>query len=138
MPELTDGVEYDQICREWRCKWSTTDGSDKLPLQAVQKILMEFLPELQAVPGVATVQRLVCGGCYDFKVITTVSEDKWGDWESKGFAPEEKFLAAVKAVPGVAAVESQSMTTKTFTPEESMTSSLMNAGFEALGEMMGE
>ena len=53
---------------------------------------------------------MVCGGCLDFKVIVALEEPKFGDWESKGFAPEEDFLAKVKAIDGITQVETQTFT----------------------------
>jgi len=42
--------------------------------------------------GVTSVQRVVCGGCHDFKVITCLDVDSFGAWEAAGFAPEADFL----------------------------------------------
>merc|ERR1740138_213559 len=53
----------------------------------------------------ASIQRVVCGGCHDFKVIAKLPSDKFGAWETAAFAPEADFLAAVKAINGVSAVE---------------------------------
>ena len=36
--------------------------------------------------------------------------DKYGAWEGAGHAPEEAFLAAAKAIPGVETVETQTFT----------------------------
>merc|ERR1719482_2522473 len=46
----------------------------------------------------------------DFKVVTSVKADKFPKWEEDKFAPEEDFLAALKAIPGVSAVETQTYT----------------------------
>ena len=51
MPAITDGVEFDTVAREWRLKWSTTDGSDKAPLAAVQKVLNAHLPAIKVRAG---------------------------------------------------------------------------------------
>lgn len=69
-----------------------------------------MISEVKAVDGVKSVQRVVCGGCLDFKVITALSADKFGAWESANFAPETSFLAAVRAIPGVTFVETQTYT----------------------------
>ena len=66
MPEITKGVTFDNIAREWRCKWSA--DKDKASLDAAQDLLKTTLAEVKAVPGVKSVQRVVCGGCLDFKV----------------------------------------------------------------------
>merc|ERR1719326_2479244 len=71
--EITSGVEFDTIAREWRMKWSADD--DKKSLASAQVALNEVLPTLKALPGVKSVQRVVCGGCLDFKVITALEAD---------------------------------------------------------------
>ena len=60
---------------------------------------------------VQNVQRVVCGGCKDFKVITSLPSDKFKEWESShNFAPEAKFLEKVKSIDGVFKVETQTFT----------------------------
>ena len=105
---ITDGVEFDTVAREWRCKWSADD--DKASLAAAQKVLSELTPTIKGVAGVKSVQRVVCGGCLDFKVITALDGEKFGAWEEAGFAPEEDFLAELKAIPGISLVETQTFT----------------------------
>ena len=65
--KITDGVEFDTIAREWRLKWSP--DNDKKSLAAVQQSLNIFLPAIKKIDGVQSVQRIVCGGCLDYKVI---------------------------------------------------------------------
>ena len=89
-------------------KWST--DSDKVSLAAAQKTLDSMVSELKGIEGVKSVQRVVCGGCLDFKVIVALPADKFGSWEQRQFAPEEKFLTAVKAIPGISTVETQTYT----------------------------
>jgi len=108
MVTITEGVEFDTIAREWRCKWSA-DG-DKKSLQEAQKLLESVLPEVKKVDGVKGVQRVVCGGCLDFKVITSLPAEKFGAWEEKEFAPEADFLKDLKAIPGISTVETQTYT----------------------------
>lgn len=67
--KITDGVEFDTIAREWRLKWSPDD--DKKSLAAVQQSLQVFLPAIKKIDGVKSVQRIVCGGCLDYKVAAT-------------------------------------------------------------------
>ena len=62
---------------------------------------------MKAVDGVQSVQRVVCGGCLDFKVVTALSADKYGAWEAADHAPEAAFLEAAKAIPGVTAVSTE-------------------------------
>lgn len=109
--EICAGVRFATVAREWRCKWSADD--DKASLQAAQGVLDSNLPALKALPGFQSVQRVVCGGCLDFKIITALEEPKFGEWDANGFAPEADVLAALKAVPGISQVETQ-----TFTLEE--------------------
>jgi len=108
MPEITKGVKFDNIAREWRLKWS--EDSDKASLAKVQVALDNALAEVSSVEGVGSIQRVVCGGCHDFKVITKLSAAAFADWEKASFAPEAEFLAAVKAIPGVSTVETQTYT----------------------------
>jgi len=109
MPSICAGVDFDTIAREWRCKW--TEDSDKASLQEVQKALDDVTPKLGAVAGVKHVQRVVCGGCHDFKVSISMPADKFPAWEEAAFAPEADFLEAVKKIKGVTAVETQTYTT---------------------------
>eukprot|EP00540_Astrosyne_radiata_P003270 CAMPEP_0116845428 /NCGR_PEP_ID=MMETSP0418-20121206/13262_1 /TAXON_ID=1158023 /ORGANISM="Astrosyne radiata, Strain 13vi08-1A" /LENGTH=112 /DNA_ID=CAMNT_0004476539 /DNA_START=112 /DNA_END=450 /DNA_ORIENTATION=- len=108
MPNVTPNVEFDTVAREWRCKWK--DEDDKASLVAAQKALEEILPEVKAVDGVKSVQRIVCGGCLDFKVITSLPADKFGAWDEKEFAPEKAFLEKLKSIPGIDTVETQTFT----------------------------
>eukprot|EP00965_Chrysotila_dentata_P162602 5369072-Pleurochrysis_carterae.AAC.2 len=89
-------------------KWSGDD--DKASLAAAQEALNAVLPTVKAVDGVKSVQRVVCGGCLDFKVITALDADKFGEWEEKEFAPESDFLEKVKAIDGISMVETQTFT----------------------------
>jgi hypothetical protein len=108
MVTITNGVEFDTIAREWRCKWSAE--SDKQSLQDAQKLLDETVPALKALDGVKDVQRVVCGGCLDFKVVTSLPIDKFKAWEATEFAPESDFLSKLKAIEGISVVETQTYT----------------------------
>lgn len=108
MIEITPGVQFNTIAREWRLKWS--EDSDKKSLQSVQQTLTIFENELKSIPGMKSVQRIVCGGCLDFKVIVALDAAEFGNWEGKKFAPEENFLNAVKAIEGVTQIETQTYT----------------------------
>jgi len=101
-------VKFDNIAREWRCKWS--DENDNASLMAAQALLDEVLPDLSSVEGVASVQRVVCGGCQDFKVVTKLLKKNFEDWEKAAFAPEADFLERLKKIPGVNFVETQTYT----------------------------
>lgn len=108
MATITEGVEFDTIAREWRCKWSA--DSDKKSLQEAQKLLNEVLPAIKTLDGVKDVQRVVCGGCLDFKVITSLPIEKFKAWEAKEFAPEADFLKKLKDIEGISTVETQNYT----------------------------
>ncbi|CAE7308516.1 unnamed protein product [Symbiodinium sp. CCMP2592] len=99
---------FNNIAREWRCKWSA-DG-EKASLKAAQAALEEVLPEIKKVDGLGSVQRVVCGGCLDFKVVVKLPADKFGDWEKTKFAPEEAFLGKLKGIEGISIVETQTYT----------------------------
>jgi len=108
MPAITPTVTFENIAREWRCKW--VEESDKTSLSAAQAALTDVLAELSSVEGVASVQRVVCGGCHDFKVVTKLTAAAFGDWEKNGFAPEAEFLSKLKSINGITSVETQTYT----------------------------
>jgi len=108
MPEITGNVKFEHVAREWRCKWSA--DNEKAALTAAQNKLEEILAQLSAVKGVTSVQRVVCGSCLDFKIITKLSAPCFGEWETGGFEPEADFLKAIKEIPGISSVETQTYT----------------------------
>mmetsp|Transcript_12804 Transcript_12804/g.25315 ORF Transcript_12804/g.25315 Transcript_12804/m.25315 type:complete len:167 (+) Transcript_12804:55-555(+) len=108
MIDITPNVSFDTIAREWRCKWSADD--DKASLVAAQDAIAEVIADVKKVKGVKGVQRVVCGGCLDFKIVTSLPADDFGKWEEAKFAPEEKFLAKLKGIKGITAVETQTYT----------------------------
>lgn len=108
MVTITNGVEFDTIAREWRCKWSA--DHDKQSLQDAQVLLNDTLSTLKAIKGVKDVQRIVCGGCLDFKVITSLPITEFKEWESNEFTPEADFLTKLKAIDGITSVETQTYT----------------------------
>jgi len=108
MPEITKNVKFDNIAREWRCKWSA--DNDKAALSAAQGALDDILADVSSVEGVQSVQRVVCGGCLDFKVVVKLSAAAFGDWEKSGFEPEKAFLAVLGSIKGLSAIETQTYT----------------------------
>ena len=78
MITITDGVEFDTIAREWRMKWTPDD--DKKSLAAAQQSLTLFTSAIKKIDGVQSVQRVVCGGCLDFKVVIALTAEKYGAW----------------------------------------------------------
>ncbi|KAL7495630.1 hypothetical protein ACHAWT_004079 [Skeletonema menzelii] len=109
VPLANGAMSFDRVCREWRCKY-TGDKATSESLEAISKLVDEYLPQIKATSSDATVNRLVCGGCLDFKLMTTVPLDDFGPWEEKGFAPEAEFLEKLKAIEGVSQVETQTIT----------------------------
>lgn len=63
---VTESVNFDTVAREWQMKWS--GENDSKSLQEAQKALEAVLPAIKALDGFKSVQRVVCGGCFDFKV----------------------------------------------------------------------
>lgn len=108
MATIVEGVDFDTTAREWRCKWSVDD--DKKSLAELQKILNDSKEELKAIDGLKSVQRVVCSGCLDFKVVIALEGDKFGEWQESSFAPEESFLEKIKEIEGVSTVETQTYT----------------------------
>ena len=53
--------------------YSLGDKATSESLEAIAKVVDEFLPKIKAVSSGATVNRMICGGCLDFKLQTTVS-----------------------------------------------------------------
>ena len=108
---IAEGVEFDTVAREWRCKWSPDD--EKASLVEAQKALESVLDEVKGVDGVKGVERIVCGGCLDFKVITSLGADEFGAWEEAGFKPEADFVAKLKDIDGISMIETQTFTVRT-------------------------
>eukprot|EP00619_Florenciella_sp_RCC1007_P012452 CAMPEP_0205915762 /NCGR_PEP_ID=MMETSP1325-20131115/8082_1 /ASSEMBLY_ACC=CAM_ASM_000708 /TAXON_ID=236786 /ORGANISM="Florenciella sp., Strain RCC1007" /LENGTH=112 /DNA_ID=CAMNT_0053282977 /DNA_START=20 /DNA_END=358 /DNA_ORIENTATION=- len=108
MPDITPNVSFDKVAREMRCKWS--EDNDKASLVQCQEILEANLPAIKALDGFQSVNRVVCGGCKDFKIIVTLDAEKYGDWENSSFAPESVILDALAAVDGVSSIETQTFT----------------------------
>ena len=80
VPLANGSMSFNRVCREWRCKYEG-DKSTSESLEAISKVVDELLPEIKKSSKDATVNRLVCGGCLDFKLMTTVPLDDFGPWE---------------------------------------------------------
>mmetsp|Transcript_20581 Transcript_20581/g.42035 ORF Transcript_20581/g.42035 Transcript_20581/m.42035 type:complete len:149 (+) Transcript_20581:137-583(+) len=109
VPLANGSMSFNRVCREWRCKYDGDKATSK-SLEAVAKVLDESLPEIKKASGDITVNRLVCGGCLDFKLMMTVPLEDFGPWEEAGFPPEKDFLEKIKAIEGVSLVETQTIT----------------------------
>uniref|UniRef100_A0A7S2B4G5 Uncharacterized protein n=1 Tax=Alexandrium andersonii TaxID=327968 RepID=A0A7S2B4G5_9DINO len=108
MGEIAPGVTFGVIAREWRCKWS--DDAEKKSLELAQKALNLVLERIKSVDDSAQVQRVVCGQCKDFKVITSLPAIKFSDWDAKKFEPEAEFLAELGKIEGISHIETQTYT----------------------------
>jgi uncharacterized protein YlaN (UPF0358 family) len=108
MVTFTEGVEFDTVAREWRCKWSA--DNDKASLVSAQKALNEVLSDIKSLIGVKEVQRVVCGSCLDYKVIISLSIEGYGIWKETEFAPEKDFLDKIEGIDGISAIETQTFT----------------------------
>ena len=108
MGAFNDNVTFSHIAREWRCKWESKDGD----LAELQKVLDGKLAAMKAIDGVVSVQRVVCGDCQDYKVVTKLDADKLGAWAEAKFAPEAEFLAEIEKL-GVKRIETQTYTLET-------------------------
>mmetsp|Transcript_11579 Transcript_11579/g.16312 ORF Transcript_11579/g.16312 Transcript_11579/m.16312 type:complete len:138 (+) Transcript_11579:35-448(+) len=109
MVTIVDGVEFDTIAREWRCKWSA--DNDKASLAEAQKALNSVLDSVKKIDGFKKVDRVVCGGCLDFKVVTSLpAGEKFDAWSEANFAPEAEFLEKLRAIDGISEVETQTYT----------------------------
>ena len=84
--------------------------TDSKSLEAIGLVVKEYLPLLKKTSGGAIVNRMICGGCLDFKLKTTVPLGDFGPWEEKGFYPEEEFLTKIAAIDGVSGIETQTIT----------------------------
>ncbi|KAL3942169.1 MAG: hypothetical protein SGBAC_003594 [Bacillariaceae sp.] len=109
VPLANGAMSFNRVCREWRCKYEGDKGTSE-SLEAISKVVDEYLPDLKKLSDGVTVNRLVCGGCLDFKLMTTVPLEDFGPWEESGYAPEADFLEKIKAIPGVSQVETQTIT----------------------------
>ncbi|VEU40580.1 unnamed protein product [Pseudo-nitzschia multistriata] len=109
VPLANGAMSFNRVCREWRCKYEG-DKATSASLEAIAKVVDESLPEIKKASSEITVNRLVCGGCLDFKLMMTVPLEDFGPWEEAGFPPESDFLAKIKAIEGVSVVETQTIT----------------------------
>lgn len=109
VPLANGAMSFNRVCREWRCKY-TGDKATSESLEAIAKVVDEYLPTIKATSSGMTVNRLVCGSCLDFKLMMTVPLEDFGPWEQKGFEPESEFLEKIKAIEGVSQVETQTIT----------------------------
>eukprot|EP00957_Ditylum_brightwellii_P009468 714390-Ditylum_brightwellii.AAC.1 len=70
VPLANGSMEFDRVCREWRCKYEG-DKVTSESLESIANVLEEYLPTIKGVSEGITVNRLICGGCLDFKLQMT-------------------------------------------------------------------
>mmetsp|Transcript_12382 Transcript_12382/g.18017 ORF Transcript_12382/g.18017 Transcript_12382/m.18017 type:complete len:161 (-) Transcript_12382:32-514(-) len=103
MRQIVEGVEFDTIAREWRCKFSSE--GNMASLVALQMALETVVDDLKEVEGVQSIERVVCGDCLDFKVITSVSADNFDAWTKQKYDPEEYFMEMLEVIDGVSEID---------------------------------
>jgi hypothetical protein len=109
VPLANGSMSFDRVCREIRCKYEGDKATSK-SLEEIGKVVAEYLPAIKAVSPDMKVNRMVCGGCLDFKLQMTVGLDAFGPWDGEGFPPEAEILAKLKEIKGVSQVETQTLT----------------------------
>lgn len=102
MPNVTDNIEFDVLGREWRLKWAT-----KKDAAACQTALATVLPKIKAIEGVNSVDRVVCGGHHDFKVIIACDHSRFESIQASLAPLETQFREEVEALEGVFSFETQ-------------------------------
>lgn len=75
---------------------------------SAQVALESVLDDLKAVDGVKSVERVVCGSCFEFKVITSLDAENFNAWEENEFDPEVYFLEMLADIDGISSIETQS------------------------------
>ena len=83
-------------------------------MQEAQKLFETYVEKLKALDGFVSLQRVVCGGCFDFKIITKLNAAGFGGWEESSFTVEKEFLAALEKIEGISNVETQTFTLESF------------------------
>mmetsp|Transcript_40145 Transcript_40145/g.54618 ORF Transcript_40145/g.54618 Transcript_40145/m.54618 type:complete len:117 (-) Transcript_40145:219-569(-) len=106
MTEITSGVCFDTIAKEIRCKWS--GDNDKASLASAQEVLDNNKETVKSLPGFKAIQRVVCGDCLDFKIISSFDGSSFDD-AMKDF-PGDIIVDALKAIDGISNVETQVFT----------------------------
>lgn len=79
-----------------------------------QNALDSVIDDIKQVDGVLGVERIVCGGCLDFKVVTTLPAAKFSDWEENAFSPEADFIKKLEGINGISVVETQTYTVRSY------------------------
>jgi len=106
------GVSFNVIAREWRLKWAG-EKKDEKTLKELQDLITSQLSTIKAIKGFTSVQRIICGGCHDFKIVIAIAEPDFKAWEEAKFAPEAEYLAKAATFANVSTVETQTYTLMT-------------------------
>jgi len=105
---ITDGVNFDCVAREIRCKF---DKDKKEIAGAIQTSVTDLLKS--ATVAKCKVYRIVCGGCGDFKIIFANAAANYEKFMSTFGEVEATFLEQLKTIPGTTSHETQTYTMKT-------------------------
>merc|ERR1711988_1765518 len=80
-------IEFNHICREWRMKYA--ENELKGGAVEVDNLLKStYLSQIKALDGFVSVDRFVCGGCNDIRIVIKLERGPFGAWEAASFAPE--------------------------------------------------
>ena len=108
-PRAAARLGQPDLCTRTHIRCTYAGKASSKTLVEIADLVDEYLPKLKALEG-AVVNRAVCGGCLDFKVMVTQPLEGYGPWEEAGHPPEADFIAKLKAIPGVSQVETQTIT----------------------------
>eukprot|EP00729_Bicosta_minor_P002318 gene2318-8416_t len=104
MPSFIEGVDFDTVAREWRCKWNPDDKGTLQKLQAlVEKYLLSKATSRFRGSSVVAAMTSKC-------IIISLEEPLHGDWETAKFAPEAEFLAEAGKIEGLKRIDTQTYT----------------------------
>jgi hypothetical protein len=68
-------------------------------LKELQDLVAKHLPSVKAKDGFKSAQRVICGGCYDFKVILAFDHPKFEAWEKVCVIPSSRPTASIATQP---------------------------------------
>jgi len=119
---LVPGVVTDSLAREWRLKFTKSEGDpaegaliNSKSLEEAQKVLEPKILELTKMQcPMSMIMRIVCGGCDDFKVTIVMPVKEFKAWEAGEHKPEKDILEQFSKIDGVHSVETQTYTFQTY------------------------
>ena len=72
-------VQFEHIAREWRMKYSE-NGLKGGAVEQDKLFKSKYLAQVKALEGFKSVDRVVCGGCNDFKLVVKLNKPGWEKW----------------------------------------------------------